>query len=64
MKLGSEVFGDKNNLRRPADELVLLRVRLGADKSKDGTAVWRGDGYLAVPGLKLGIKGQVESKLI
>jgi hypothetical protein len=64
LELGSDIFGDKNNLRGPADELVLLRVGLGDDKRKDRGAIGRGDGNPTVTGLKPGIKGQMESKLI
>ena len=64
LKLGRDVFGDKNNLGGAADELVLLRLGLGNNKRKDRAAVRRGDGYPAVTRLKSGIEGQMESELI
>ena len=61
--LASDIFGNKNYLRGPADELVLRGAGLGRDQREHRGAVGRGDGYPAA-GLKLGVEGQIESKLI
>src|SRR5882757_9490496 len=38
---GMNVFGDKRNLRVPADQLVVLRAALGGDHRQDRAAVGR-----------------------
>jgi hypothetical protein len=48
LKFGGNVFGDKNNLRGPADEFVLLRIGFWNDQRKDCAAIRRGYGYPAV----------------
>jgi len=64
LKLGGDVFGNENNLRRAANELVLLGVGLGSDEREDRAAIGRGDGDPTVARLKACIEGQMESELI
>ena len=64
LKLGSDIFGDKDNLRGAADEIALTRIGLGNNKRKDRGPIRRGDRHPAVTGLKPGIKGQMEAQLI
>jgi hypothetical protein len=64
LELGGNIFRDKNNLRGPANQLVLQGIGLGNHKSKDRAAIRRGHGYPAVTGLEPGIKGQMEPELI
>src|SRR6266852_3294796 len=64
LKLGGEVFSDKHNLGGAADEFVFLRLGLGNDERKDGTAIGRSDGDPAVTGLKAGIESKMKSELI
>ena len=63
VELGQDVFGNERNLRGPADELVLLGSALGSDQHEHRGTVGRGDGYPAAAGSKLGVEGQIESKL-
>jgi hypothetical protein len=61
---GSDIFGNKNDLRGPADERVFLGVGFGRNQGKHRRAVRRSDSDPPVAGLKLGIKSQIEAKLI
>ena len=63
-KLGGDIFGDKNNLRGPANELVLCRIGIGRDQRQDRRAVRRRYRYPALAGLQAGIKRQIEPQLI
>lgn len=58
------IFGDEDDLRGTADELVLDRIWLGGNEGKNGGAVGRSDGDEAFPGLKLDVIGEVEAELV
>src|SRR5260370_17559705 len=62
--LGGDIFGNKNNLRRPADEPVFPGVGLRRNQREHRGTVGRSDGQPPVTGLKLGIKSQIEAKLV
>ena len=59
-----DIFGNKRNLRRLADELVLVRVGIRRDQGKHRRAVRRRNPDPALSRLKAHIKGQAESQLI
>jgi len=59
-----DIFGDEDDLRGTADELVLDRIWLGGNEGKNGGAVGRSDGDEAFPGLKLDVIGEVEAELV
>ena len=59
-----DIFGDEDDLRGTADELVLDRIWLGGNEGKNGGAVGRSDGDEAFPGLKLNVVGEVEAELV
>ncbi len=59
-----DIFGDEDDLRGTANELVLHRIWLGGDEGKNGGAVGRSDGDEAFPGLKLDVIGEVEAELV
>jgi len=59
-----DVFGNKSNWRRLADQLVLIGVGFGRDQGKHCGAVGRRNTHPALPGLKAHIEGETESKLI
>ena len=62
--LCGHIFGDENNPRGPADELVLFGIGLRRDKREDGSAVGSGHCYPTIARLKPGIKSHLESELI
>ena len=64
LELGHDVFGDKSNVCGPSNQLVLFRVGLGRHQRQVRSAFGRGNGYPAASGLKAGIKGQIEPKLL
>src|SRR5262249_39985107 len=64
LEFGSDIFGDKDNLRRATNQLVFLRCGLGSDEREDGSAVRRRDREPAIAGLKADVKGDLESKLV
>ena len=64
LKFSDNVFGDEDDLRGAANELVLRGVGLGSNEGENGGAVGRGDGDEAVAGLKLGVVSEVEIELI
>ena len=64
VELGQDIFGNEHNLRGPPDELAFLRAGLGCDQHEHRRTVGRGDGYPTATGSKLGVEGQVESKLV
>jgi hypothetical protein len=59
-----DIFGDENNPRAPSNELILFGAGLGCNQREHSSAVRRPDGHPTVAGLKLGVKGHVESELI
>ena len=59
-----DIFGNEDDLRRTADQLVLLGARLGSDKGKDGGAVGRGYADPAFAGLHASVVGDVEAELV
>src|SRR5271166_714719 len=61
---GYDILGDKNRLRRLADQLVVIRVGIGCDQGEDRRSVGRSNAYPALPRLQAHIEGQAESKLI
>ena len=63
-ELGRDVFGDKDDLGGPADELVLSRPGPRCNKREHRRSVGRGDRYPAGTGRKAGIEGQGESQLV
>ena len=62
--LSGHIFRDENHRRRLADEITLFGAGLRCDQGEDRGPVRRRDRHPALAGLKLGIKGQIESKLI
>ena len=60
---GHDIFGDKSNLRRLADQLIFIRIGIRCDQRKHRGAVWWRNPNPALPGLKSHIKGQIKSKL-
>jgi hypothetical protein len=64
VKLGRNIFGDEDDLRRPADECVVFRVGLGCDQRKHGAAVGRSNRHPALTRSKADITDQTESKLV
>jgi hypothetical protein len=61
---GDDVFGDEDDLRGTADELVLHGIGLGGDEREDGGTVGRGYGYEAFAGLEFDVVGEVEAELV
>ncbi len=59
-----DIFGDEDDLRGTANQLVLYRIWLGGNEGKNGGAVGRSDGDEAFPGLKLDVVGEVEAELV
>ena len=64
LKFRGDVFGDEDDLRGAADELVLLGVALGCDEREDGGAVGRRNADPALAGLHARVEGDVEAELI
>jgi hypothetical protein len=64
VKLGSDVFGNKNNLSGPANEPVFFTVWLGSDKRKERGAVRGCNCYPAASAFKVVINDYAESKLV
>ena len=58
------IFSDKRDVRGPADELVLRRVRLRRDEREVGGTVGRRDGYPSAARLRVTIKNEVEAQLV
>jgi hypothetical protein len=63
-ELAEDVFGDEDDLGRPADELVLRGVGPGRDEGENGGAVGRGDRDPALARLDAGVEGQLEPELV
>jgi hypothetical protein len=63
-KLGRDIFGYKNDVSVPADELIFLGIRLGGDKRKHGSSIGRADGQPAVAVFIAVIADQAESQLV
>ena len=63
-ELGGDIFGDKNNLCGPANELVLCRIGIRRDQRQHRRAIRRRDRYPALAGLQAGVKCQIETQLI
>jgi hypothetical protein len=61
---GHDIFGNKSNRGRLADQLVLVRFGIRRDESKHCRAVRRRNPNPSLSGLKAHIKGETESKLI
>jgi hypothetical protein len=61
---GSDIFGNKNNLRGPANEPIFLGVGLRRDEREHRGTIGRSDCNPPVTGLKLGIESQIEAKLV
>ncbi len=61
---GHDIFGNKSDRRRVANQLVLSGVGFRGDQGQHGRAVGRCDADPALSGLKTHIEGQTESKLI
>jgi hypothetical protein len=59
-----DVFGDEDDLRGAADELVLLGIGLGSDEGENGGAVGRSDPDPTFAGLHAGVVGDVETELV
>ena len=64
LKFCEDVFGDEDDIGGAADEFVFEGLGLGHDQGKDRGAVGRRDGDEAFAGLKLGVVGEMEAKLV
>src|SRR5712671_851980 len=63
-KLGSDIFCNENNRRRPADELVLWGIGIGRNQGKHRRPVGWCNRYPSLAGRKASIKSQMESELV
>jgi len=63
-ELGNNVFGDESDVRRVADKLKGLRIRLGSDECEIGGAVGRGHGDPAAARLNASVENEMEAKLV
>jgi len=64
LKFGEDVFGDEDDVRGTADELLFGSVRLGNDESENRGTIGRRDGDQAITGLELGVVGEMETELL
>jgi len=64
LKFCEDVFGDKDDVRGAADELVFGSFGLGNDESENRGAVGRRDGDKAFAGLEFGVVGEVKAELV
>lgn len=63
-ELGGDILGHKNNLRGPANELVLYRVWIRRDQRQHRRTIRRRDCYPTLAGLQARVKCQIEPQLI
>ena len=63
-EFGDDVFGDKSDVSRMADEFVCFGVWLGGHEREIGSAVGRSDGDPAAARLNAGVENEVETKLV
>jgi hypothetical protein len=61
---GIDIFGDENDLSRPANQIIFFRAWLRRDKRNNRAAIRRRHRYPAATAFKAVISNQVESKLI
>jgi hypothetical protein len=63
-ELGGDVLCDKDDLRGPADKLVLLGIGFGHDERQDRRAIRRRYTHPPLAGLHPSVEGHVESQLV
>jgi hypothetical protein len=64
LELDKHVFGDKDNLLGPANEIVFFRAGLGSDERKDCRAVGRCNRYPSFAGSIVVISDETEPELV
>src|SRR5260370_35684486 len=62
--LSSHIFGNKNNLRGPADEFKFFRLSIRSDQVKHRGAIRRRHTHPAPAGLKDDIRNHLKPKLV
>ena len=64
IELRSDIFGNKNNVFRAANQLVFFGLALGSDQCEDGAAIRRRNCQPTPARFVAFINDQIESKLV